>query len=263
VRPYLSLLDARFRLLLQYRAAAAAGIGTQIFWGWIRVMIFGAFYRSTTNAPPLDWGQMVSYIWLGQAMLGLFPWQLDRDVQGMIRSGTVAYELLRPVDLYGLWYSRAVAARAAPTLLRAVPQFLLAGLFFGLQAPPSLASGAAWLAATAGALLLAAAFTTLFTISLLWTLSGEGVTRLILAVAPLLSGLLVPLPFFPGWAQAILDFLPFRGLMDLPFRLYVGHIPAGQTGAVLLHQLAWTVALVLLGRALLAHGTRRLVVQGG
>lgn len=263
MRPYLSLLNARLRLLLQYRSAAAAGMVTQSFWGWIRLMIFEGFYRSTTEAPPLDWGQMVSYIWLGQALLALFPWQLDRDVQGMIRNGTVAYEMLRPLDLYGLWYSRAIAARVAPTLLRATPQFLLAGLFFGLQAPPSLAAGGAWIAATVGALLLGAALATLLTISLLWTLSGEGAARLVMAAMPLLSGLIVPLPFFPAWARLILDALPFRGLMDLPFRLYVGHIPAGEVGAVLMHQGAWTVALVLLGRALLAHGARRLVVQGG
>jgi ABC-2 type transport system permease protein len=263
MRPYLSLLNARLRLLLQYRAAALAGIGTQLFWGMIRVMIFDAFYRSAVAAPPLQWEQTVTYVWLGQAMLGLFPWQVDREVRAMIRGGTVAYEMLRPLDLYSLWYSRAVAERVAPTALRAVPQFVVAGLFLGLGPPASWASGAAWAAATLGALLLAAAFTTLFTISLLWTVSGEGVTLLVTAIMPLLSGLILPLPFFPAWAQGVLNFLPFRGLMDVPFRLYVGHISPGEIGAVLAHQAAWILALVLLGRALLARGARRLVVQGG
>jgi ABC-2 type transport system permease protein len=263
MKPYAAILSARTRMMLQYRGAALGGIGCQLFWGYIRLMIFDAFYRSTTTAPPLDWAQMVSYIWLGQALFALFPWNVDREVQAMIRTGTVAYEMLRPVDLYGLWYSRAVAARLAPTLLRAVPQFLIAGLFFGLRPPASLASGVAWVLATTGALLLAAAFTTLFTISLLWTISGEGLWRLIQAVAPLLSGLLIPLPFFPQWAQPLLNALPFRGLIDVPFRVYVGNIPPEQIGAVLAHQAAWIAALVFLGRRLLAHGTHRLVVQGG
>jgi ABC-2 type transport system permease protein len=51
--------------------------------------------------------------------------------------------------------------------------------------------------------------------------------------------------------------------VDLPFRLYVGQIPAGEIGAVLAHQGAWTLALVFFGRALLRRGARRLVVQGG
>jgi ABC-2 type transport system permease protein len=206
---------------------------------------------------------MVTYIWLGQALLGLLPWGVDSDVRTMIRTGTIAYELLRPVDLYGLWYSRAVAARAAPTLLRAVPLFLVAGLFFGLRPPPSWACAAGWVLSTLGALLLSSAISTLVTLSLLWTVSGEGVARLAPMIVNFFSGILIPLPLFPQWAQSVLDFLPFRGLVDLPFRVYMGHIPPEQLGAVLAHQLVWTVALVALGRGILFQGTRRLVVQGG
>ena len=62
---YWAILSARFSSLLQYRAAAAAGFGTQLFWGFIRVMIFHAFYRSTTAAQPMEFPEVVTYIWLG------------------------------------------------------------------------------------------------------------------------------------------------------------------------------------------------------
>jgi ABC-2 type transport system permease protein len=263
LRPYLAILSARFRMLLQYRAAAAAGFGTQLFWGLIRMMIFEGFYRSSSAPQPLSYPQVVTYVWLGQATLALLLTGVDNDVREMIRTGTVAYELVRPLDLYGLWYSRAMAARAAPTLLRAVPMFVVAGLFLGLQPPPSPASGLAWGASTLGALLLVSAIATLTTISLLWTISGEGVSRLMPALLYVFSGMLLPLPLFPGWAQPLLNFLPFRGLVDVPFRIYLGQIPASQLLPCLLHQAAWTVALVLFGRWLLGRGMRRLVVQGG
>ena len=44
------VVSARFRVLLQYRAAAIAGLGTQIFFGLVLVMIYEAFYRSSTAA---------------------------------------------------------------------------------------------------------------------------------------------------------------------------------------------------------------------
>ena len=53
MRPYAAVLGARFRMLLQYRAAALAGACTQGFWGLIRVMIYGGFYASTTAAQPI------------------------------------------------------------------------------------------------------------------------------------------------------------------------------------------------------------------
>ena len=263
LRPYLAVSAARFRALLQYRAAAIAGFGTQLFWGLLRIAIFTAFYRSTNRPQPLPLADMVSYIWLSQAMFALAMWNVDTDVRGMIRSGTVAYEMLRPLDLYGLWFSRALAARIAPTLLRAIPMFLVAGLFFDLHAPPTIGALLAWVLATCGAFALAAAFSTLLTITLLYTVSGDGISRLAPTVMYIFSGLLIPIPLMPTWAQPVVNFLPFRAIMDTPFRLYTGNIPLSRLPATLLHQVAWMLVLIWLGRLLLRHATRRLIVQGG
>lgn len=263
MRAYRAVLSARFRGLLQYRAAAIAGLGTQLFWGFIRVMIFDGFYRSTTLVQPLSYRQVVTYCWLGQATLGLLLAGVDREVRDMIRSGAVAYELVRPLDLYGLWYTRSAAALAAPLVLRAAPLLTIAGLFLGLSPPHTPMAAAAWALTTLSALLLAAALWTLTTVTLLWTVSGEGVSRLVPALSYVLSGMVVPIPLMPPWAQPILYFLPFRGLMDIPFRLYLGNIPADQLWRLLAFQWAWILALVLCGRWLLARGIGRMVVQGG
>ncbi len=263
MRPYLAFLGARFRVLLQYRAAALAGLGTQLFWGLIRLMIFDAFYRSTTLPQPMTFEQVVTYVWLGQACFALLPINIEPDVRELVRSGNVAYELLRPIDLYGLWYSRSLAMRLAPTVLRAVPLAILAALFFGLGPPISAAAGVAALLALTVGLLLAASITTLLSITLLWTLAGDGITRLGLAAVYLFSGLIVPLPLFPDWMRTFFALMPFRGLADAPFRVYMGHIPLSELGAVFLHQAIWLGLLVAAGRALMRRGLRRLVVQGG
>jgi ABC-2 type transport system permease protein len=260
---YLALFSAQCKTWLQYRASALAGAGTQVFWGFIRVMIFEAFYHSSTLTQPLSVEQIVTYIWLSQAMLGLLPWNSDSQIRDLIRSGNVVYELARPLDLYFFWYTRSVARRAAPTLLRAIPIFVLAGLFFDLQAPASWQHALAWLAATGGTVLLAGAITALLSISLLWTLAGDGINYIMMAMVSLGSGLIVPLPLFPDWLRGLAEWLPFSGLADAPYRLYMGHIPLDQLGAVLFHQLAWTAVLVLVGRLLLGRFIRRLVVQGG
>jgi ABC-2 type transport system permease protein len=250
-------------MLLQYRAAAFAGFCTQLFWGLIRVMIFAGFYASTTATQPMTLDEVVTYVWLGQALLALLPWNVDVESREMMRTGAVAYELLRPVDLYGFWYARTVATRVAPAMLRAVPMFLVAGLFLGLSAPPSFGCGLAWAATTAAAILLGCAITTLMIIGMLWTVSGEGLYYVMATSVVIFSGMLIPLPLFPDWAQPVLNAMPFRGLADAPFRAYLGHIPPGEILGILAHQLLWTAALVGLGRAVLARGLRRVVIQGG
>ncbi|MHC4563695.1 MAG: ABC-2 family transporter protein [Planctomycetota bacterium] len=121
----------------------------------------------------------------------------------------------------------------------------------------------ATLAALTGAALLTTALTTLLSITSFWTLSGQGVSGLVSAMMFLFSGMIVPLPLFPDWSQPILTALPFRGLIDAPFRLFTGHMAAGELLPAMAHQAAWTVGLIVGGRALLRRGLRRVVVQGG
>ncbi len=263
MKGYTSVLSARFRTLLQYCAAAIAGLGTQLFWGLIRMMIFEAFYRVSTASHPMSIETVVGYVWLGQAFILVQPWGVDRDVQQQIRTGAVTYELLRPLDLYGFWFSRAIALKTAPTLLRSVPLVTIALLFLGLSLPPSVEAAAAFGVALAGAVLLSAAITVILNISLLWTISGQGVSSLIPAVGFILSGMIVPLPLFPSWCQPFLEALPFRHIADVPFRLYLGHLPPSALWDLLILEAVWFALLVLGGRSLLAIARRRLVVQGG
>jgi ABC-2 type transport system permease protein len=269
--PYAAVAGARFRMLLQYRAAAIAGVFTQLVFGLVLVMIYEAFYHSATAAVPMAFAQVASYVWLGQALLAMLPWNVDRELQAMVRSGAVAYELCRPIDLYSLWYARALAHRTAPTILRAVPMTVFAtvglpllGLGEWRLAPPaSLASGMGFALALGCALVLACAISTLINIVVLWTIENDGVVMLFSAAVALLSGLLVPLPLLPDWAQPVLRWLPFAGILDLPFRIYSGHIAPAGIALVLARQIGWTLAFIALGRWLLGRGMRRLVVQGG
>ncbi|MFO7698555.1 MAG: ABC-2 family transporter protein [Anaerolineae bacterium] len=263
MRPYLAILSARFRMLLQYRAAALAGFGTQLFWGWIRVAIFTAFFQAGAAAQPMSLQDTVTYVWLTQAFLLLLPFRIDAEMQAMVRDGSVSYELTRPTDLYWYWYSRQMAARVAPLLLRAGPLLLGAGLFFGMRMPASWTALGMFLLAFAGALVLSSAITTLMSISLLWTLAGDGLSRLLSIIAQFLSGMYIPLLLFPEWSQPLLAALPFRGLMDTPLRLYLGSLTGMDALGAVAHQLLWTGIIVVISRAILARGVTRLVVQGG
>jgi len=263
LRPYWAVLQARFRMLLQYRAAAMAGLVTQLFWGGIRMMAFDAFFRSSTAVQPMSYEQTVTYVWLIQALLLLLPMRLDGEIMQMIRTGNLVYELARPIDLYAYWYTRNIAGRVAPALLRATPMVIIAGLFLGLQAPASWASAGAFALSLVGAVALSAAITTLSIITVILTISGEGLTRLLMAVSWLLSGAILPLPLFPDWAQTVLNWLPFRGLMDIPFRLYCGDLDPGAVWGLLLHQVVWSLVFILWGRWMLSRISKRLVIQGG
>ncbi len=263
---YRSVFRIRFLSVLQYRTAALAGIFTQCFFGFISIMVLEAFIEQRPSAAPMTLDQTVSYIWLGQAFLALAAWSGDIETLDDIRTGGVAYLLCRPLDLYDLWYVRLLAGKTAAAVLRFPPLLVLVFLLpapYQMHGPASAASFLAFLIALLGLVLLSCAISNMINVLNLWTIAGLGAARLIPALVTLLSGMVIPLAFFPDWLQPLLRALPFAGTVDLPFRLYTGNISAGGIFWCFPLQVFWTVFLVALGRRLVAAGCKRLVIQGG
>jgi ABC-2 type transport system permease protein len=271
LRSYRSVFAARFMLMLQYRAAAVAGFVTQCWWGIIKVMVFAAFYHGASGPQPLSFPQTVAYVWLGQAFLMLMPWWGDPEITEMVRSGNVSYERLRPLDTYFFWYARALAWISARMVPRAVLLFAFVALLvplvglgkWGLAPPPNARAAALFAAGLLMSLLLSAAILMLINLLVVVLVSDRGPSLLATQTVTLLSGILVPLPFFPGWMHIFLFLQPCAGLADIPFRIYSGNLAGALALAGLLQMVVWIAVLIGIGRRLMERVMSRLEVQGG
>ena len=273
LRPYLATFSARFQLMLQYRAAALAGFATQCWWGGIKVMVYAAFFGAAGAAAhsPISLSQAITYTWLAQAFLSLNPWSGDPDVAAKVRTGAVSYDRLRPLDAYSYWYANAAAwmtARAAP---RSALMFALTGIVFplvGLRAwawapPAGLEAALLFSVSMVLVVLLSSSIVMLINICVAATLTDRGLNTLMAPIAILLTGNLVPLPFFPDWARTALFIQPLAGVVDIPFRIYFGQLNGTMALAGIGLQVFWTLVLVGLGRLWLGRVMDRLQVQGG
>ena len=266
MKAYLTIAKMRFAVQLQYRAAAAAGFFTQLFFGFIKVMVFHGFYASTSVVQPISLGQAVTYAWMVQVTYRMAPWAGDEDIVEMIRNGHVAYELCRPLSLYFNWYCRLLSQKIVPVMLTGVPLYILVFLLptgYGVRPPGSPAAGAAWAISTCFALLLGCTIGNIMSISTLWTLSGLGMQRIVPALIMVFSGMVVPLVYYPEWAQGILRYLPFSSLLDIPLRFYLGVLPVSELLPFILLQCSWTLIFIVTGILVLKAGMRRVVIQGG
>ncbi|MDQ7958247.1 MAG: ABC-2 family transporter protein [Pseudomonadota bacterium] len=272
LRPYRAAFASRFLQMLQYRTAAWAGFATQCWWGGIKVMVLAAFYGSASAAgAPITLAQAVTYVWLAQGLLALLPWLGDPEVAQAVRSGSVAYDRLRPVDAYALWYARSagwIAARVLPrvALMAAFSALLLplAGLSDWAWRPPAgLLAGVAFAASAVLALLLSTSMVMLLNIAAAAALNERGINALAAPVVIVFSGNLLPLALLPDAWQALLLLQPLAGVTDIPARLWFGQLAGAQALEGLALQALWTVVLVAAGRAAMARTLRRLEVQGG
>ena len=129
MKKYLSFFRMRLTAGLQYRAAALAGMSTQFVWGAMEILLYRAFWLEHPERFPMGMEALAAYIWLQQAFLTLFAlWNWDFEVLESVKTGSVAYELLRPAGLYSMWMARALAGRLARAALRMVPVLLVSSL---------------------------------------------------------------------------------------------------------------------------------------
>lgn len=276
VRPYRAAFTSRFLQMLQYRTAALAGFATQCWWGGIKVMVLAAFYGgAATSAPtgslPMTLAHAVTYTWLAQGLLALLPWGGDPEVAQAVRTGSVAYDRLRPVDAYALWYARSAGWIAARVLPRLALMVAFAGVAlplagwgqWGWQPPAGVAAALAFGLSAVLALLLSTALVMLLNVAATAALNERGINAFATPLVVVLSGNLLPLPLLPESWQTALLLQPLAGLMDIPMRLYTGRLAGWPAAGGLALQAGWTIALIALGRLAMSRTMRRLEVQGG
>jgi len=267
MKKYLAILRIRFSNTLQYRAAAAAGIATQFAWGFMEILAYSAFYKANPEAFPMQFSQTVTYIWLQQALLALFMlWFWDNDITSTITDGGIAYEMVRPLDLYSRWFCQAAANRLARTLLRCSPILLVALLLpepYRLSLPPSLACFGLFILSALLGLAVVVAFSMLLYISVFYTLAPTGIRQIVSGISDFFSGAIIPLPFFPQAIQPVIGILPFAAMQNTPLRIYSANLAGLEAVTGICLQLLWLVVLVSLGRSLMSRTQSAVVVQGG
>ena len=272
VRPYVAAFASRFLQMLQYRMAAYAGFATQCWWGGIKIMVLAAFYGGAVAADaPLSLAQAITYTWLAQGLLALLPWLGDPEVAHAVRSGAIAYDRLRPVDAYTLWFARSAGWIAARVLPRVALMLAFAGAALPLaglgewawQPPAGIGAGGGFLVSALLALLLSTSLVMLLNIAAAAALNERGINALAAPIVIVFSGNLLPLSLLPDAWQTALLLQPLAGVMDIPARIYFGQLGGAQMLAGLGLQFFWFALLVALGHEAMGRTMRRLEVQGG
>lgn len=265
MKKYLAIFRVRFIHSVQYRIVVFSHIFTGFLWGLMLVLAYSAFYRTDPAAFPMTLSETISYMWLQQVFLILFSVTFgDEEIESSIENGSVAYELVRPADLYGRWFSRACASRTAITAFR-LP--LLIAVFF-LPAPfnislPDAFQLAMFLPSVVLALGVTVSFTMLMYVSMFHTTSYRGVRVLLIAAMAFFTGAVVPFPFFPAPVRTVLEALPFAAMQNMPLRIYSGNIAGTDAVKGIAFQVFWLIALVITGRITMRRVLKKIIIQGG
>ena len=267
MKKYLSFFRLRFAVGLQYRTAALAGIVTQFFWGFMEIMIFRAFYRADASAFPMSFSATASYIWLQQAFLTLFAaWLMESEIFDSIVNGNIAYEFCRPIHIYIMWFSRSIANRLSRAILRCFPILIVAVFVpepYGLSAPKNPLYFLLFLLALILGLGVIVSVCMLIYVLTFFTVSPQGLRIFFTSTVEFFAGAIIPLPFFPKKIQAVLEFLPFASMQNVPLRIYSGSMSIPEIQKAIFLQIFWFVLITIAGKWLCRAAEKRITLQGG
>jgi ABC-2 type transport system permease protein len=246
-----------------YPGATWAGVFTNTFFGFLIAYALLAVFDERESVGSYDAQDAVTYTWLAQGMLmTVYVWGWF-EVALRVRSGDVATDLKRPLDFQLYWLAQDLGRAMYHGIFRGIPPFLLGALAFDVLVP---GDPVVWLAFVASVFLAVAvsfAFRFLFNLAAFWLLDYRGAGTLAMVASTFFSGQIVPLAFFPDWLETLAWALPFAAMVQAPIEVWLGHAEGLELAGLLGLQAFWAVVLLGVGRAVLAAGMRKLVIQGG
>lgn len=263
---YVAIAVRAFRRYSTYTAATLAGIFTNSVFGVIISFVYIAVWRQSPQAGGYDVTDAVTYAWLGQAMImtvAIWGGGATDELATRIRSGDVAIDLYRPVGLLGWWLATDLGRAAYHLLTRGLAPTVVGALLFDIRFPAGALPWLLFAVAVVLAVVVSFGIRMLVSATAFWLLDDAGVKNLQVVVAMFLSGLVVPLVLFPGWARDLAMALPWAAFLQVPADIWLGQREGWAAVRGLAFQVVWATALLAACRLVLDRARHKVVVQGG
>ena len=252
-----------YRRQATYRGATFAGVFTNTVFGFILAYVLLAVYRERATINGFDAVDAVTFTFVMQGMLMVIGIFGTTDLADRIRTGDVVADLYRPVDFQAYWMADGYGRSAFYAVFRGIPPFAVGALVFHLRLPSHATTWLLFAVSVTCAVAVAFAWGFILQLTAFWLLDVRGPNQLGWLVAQFLAGVFVPVVFFPAWLGTLAHALPFPAMAQLPVEVFLDKHDGLDVVHVYAVQLAWAIALLVAGRALLARAMRKVIVQGG
>ncbi|MFD1952784.1 ABC transporter permease [Paenibacillus thailandensis] len=228
---------------------------------YIFMQLWQTTYRGegTASIAGYTFRQMLWYLIVTESIVLASP-SLCVKIEEEVKSGDVAFKLIRPVSFIGFHYTEYISEAAVRFVVN-----LLLGTAIGLLlvGPPDIGPGLAWLP-----LMAVGGFTVHFMLSMLvaltafWVEETRGLEFVYNKILFTVGAMLMPLELFPEALQQASRWLPFQTIVYFPAKTAVAFDP-GDLARMLATQWAWVFVIGLAVWAMYRRGVAKLNANGG
>lgn len=262
-----AFLRVSFLSMLAYRLRFYTGVLTYLIYIAVYTSIWAAVYRDPSSRSALEefpsFNALFTYFAIGWLARSFCFNTIDRDMASLVETGEIASRIAKPVSLHVQMVSAAFGQTLFRLLLFSPLIFLALILLFDLRPPASPQAFLLFLLALLLGVIILAELNFLVGLCAFRTKSILGIVRAKQYIMELLSGLLIPLSYFPESLRWVAHATPFPALTFIPNRIYLGLATGQEVVSALSLSLAWAVGLTVAAHFASRLVSRSLTVQGG
>ncbi|WP_316570327.1 ABC-2 family transporter protein [Neobacillus sp. YIM B06451] len=260
---YLEMVRMRFLMMLAYRTNYYTGILIYSINIGAYYFLWSAIYSGKESIQGLSVSQMTTYVAIAWMARAFYFNNLDREMALEIMEGKVAIELIRPYSYLGMKTMQGFGEGIFRLLFFSVPGMVIVSLIFPVKLIWDPAVWGLFAISIFFSFLINTQINLLTGITTFFLYNNAGLIRAKRVVIDLFSGLLLPMSFFPGWAQEIMKYLPFQGISYIPSMIVTKGFSNGQALEAILQQAVWVLFLLIPIIILWQLAKKQLVIQGG
>jgi ABC-2 type transport system permease protein len=261
--PYVEFSRVGFVNILAFRLRYFTGIITYFLNVTVYYFIWTAVFRSSSSLAGYTLAQMITYVSVGWIIRSFYWNTIDQEMAYEVIEGKIAMDFIKPVSIQWMWISRAMGESAFRLGLLTLPTAVILALVFPIQGPASRENFLLFIAAVAGSFFLMAAINFMIGTCAIPLKSILALIRAKYWLIELLSGLLIPIAFFPQKLQRVMAWLPFEHIAYTPLQIYLGKLDRAQAWRALGTQWLWVVALLILAHVWWDRASRKITIHGG
>ncbi|HUJ33006.1 MAG TPA: ABC-2 family transporter protein [Candidatus Acidoferrum sp.] len=261
--PYLEFSRVGFVNILAFRLRYFTGIITYFLNVTVYYFIWTAVFRSASSLAGYSLAQIITYVSVGWIIRSFYWNTIDQEMAYEVIEGKIAMDFIKPVSIQWMWIARAMGESAFRLGLLTLPTAVIVALVFPIKGPASRGDFLLFLVAVLGSFFLMSAINFMIGTCAIPLKSILALIRAKYWLIELLSGLLIPIGFFPESLQKVMAWLPFEHIAYTPLQIYLGKLDRAQALRALGTQWLWVVGLLILAHLWWGRSSRKITIHGG
>jgi len=261
--PYAEFSRVGFVNILAFRLRYFTVIITYFLNVTVYYFIWTAVFHSTQSIAGYNLPQIITYVSVGWIIRSFYWNTIDQEMAYEVIEGKIAMDLIKPVSVQWMWIFRAMGESAFRLGLLTLPVAVVVALVFPVQGPASRGDFYLFMIGVLGSFFLMGAINFMIGTCAIPLKSILALIRAKYWLIELLSGLLIPISFFPAQAQRIMAWLPFEHIAYTPLQIYLGKLGRADALRALATQWFWVAALLVLAHLWWDRASRKITIHGG